>query len=142
MYKQNQDLIYQIDKKHLPHLPPNLQILEDFRYKLSGILLVVEIMLCKIDLRYQIFVLTSNLLALESQLLHCFSNVVSIIFTSSESAIVQLVYDVASRHGFRAADAVGLSVDQGTLICYYSLNNPVTDARYSGRLSESCSLVA
>ncbi len=33
-------------------------------------------------------------------------------------------------------------VDQGTLICYYSLNNPVTDARYSGQLSESCSLVA
>ena len=30
----------------------------------------------------------------------------------------------------------------GSLICYYSLNNPVTDARYSGQLSESCSLVA
>ena len=29
-----------------------------------------------------------------------------------------------------------------SLICYYSLNNPVTDARYSGQLSESCSLVA
>ena len=33
-------------------------------------------------------------------------------------------------------------LDQGTLICYYSLNNPVTDARYSGQLSESSSLVA
>jgi len=42
-------------------------------------------------------------------------------------------------------------VDQGTLfesvalqslICYYSLNNPVTDARYSGQLSESSSLIA
>ena len=31
--------------------------------------------------------------------------------------------------------------DRG-LSCYYSLNNPVTDARYSGQLSESCSLVA
>ena len=30
----------------------------------------------------------------------------------------------------------------GSLICYYSLNNPVTDARYSDQLSESCSLVA
>ena len=30
----------------------------------------------------------------------------------------------------------------GSLICCYSLNNPVTDARYSGQLSESCSLVA
>ena len=30
-------------------------------------------------------------------------------------------------------------VDQGTLIRCYSLNNPVTDARYSGQLSESCS---
>ena len=27
----------------------------------------------------------------------------------------------------------------GSLICYYSLNNPVTDARYSGQLSDSCS---
>ena len=34
------------------------------------------------------------------------------------------------------------NLDQGTLICYYSLNNPVTDARYSGQLSESCFLVA
>ena len=32
-------------------------------------------------------------------------------------------------------------LDQGTLICYYSLNNPVTDARYSGQLTESCSLI-
>ena len=30
----------------------------------------------------------------------------------------------------------------GSVICCYSLNNPVTDARYSGQLSESCSLVA
>ena len=32
-------------------------------------------------------------------------------------------------------------LDRGTLICYYSLNNPVTDARYSGQLTESCSLI-
>ena len=32
-------------------------------------------------------------------------------------------------------------LDQETLICYYSLNNPVTDARYSGQLTESCSLI-
>ena len=38
-------------------------------------------------------------------------------------------------------DKVNRSGD-GSLICYYSLNNPVTDARYSGQLSESCSLVA
>ena len=30
----------------------------------------------------------------------------------------------------------------GSLICCCSLNNPVTDARYSGQLSESCSLIA
>ena len=30
----------------------------------------------------------------------------------------------------------------GSLICYYSLNNLVTDARYSGQLSEFCSLIA
>ena len=30
-------------------------------------------------------------------------------------------------------------INQGTLIRCYSLNNPVTDARYSGQLSESCS---
>ena len=30
----------------------------------------------------------------------------------------------------------------GSLIYCYSLNNPVTDARYSGQLSESSSLIA
>ena len=34
------------------------------------------------------------------------------------------------------------TLQDGSLICYYSLNNPVTDARYSGQLTESCSLVA
>ena len=30
----------------------------------------------------------------------------------------------------------------GSLFCYYSLNNPVAEARYSGQLSESCTLIA
>jgi hypothetical protein len=29
----------------------------------------------------------------------------------------------------------------GSLIRYYSLNNPITDTRYSGQLSESCTLI-
>ena len=33
-------------------------------------------------------------------------------------------------------------IDQGTPLIYYSLNNPLTDARYSGQLSESSSLIA
>ena len=39
-------------------------------------------------------------------------------------------------------DQLIFRVDQGTLIYCYSLNNPLTDAHYSGQLSESSSLIA
>ena len=47
---------------------------------------------------------------------------------------------LAGRTAFLPNDDV--PVDQGTLIYCYSLNNPVTDARYSGQLPESSSLIA
>ena len=47
---------------------------------------------------------------------------------------IQQSQDFSGQHVARSGD--------GSLICYYSLNNPVTDARYSGQLSESSSLIA
>jgi len=40
------------------------------------------------------------------------------------------------------AEAFRIRSGDGSLICYNSLNYPITDARYSGQLSESCSLFA
>ena len=54
---------------------------------------------------------------------------------------VECVFNVSETSPFRLLGFLDRSGD-GSLICYYSLNNPVTDARYSGQLSESCSLVA
>ena len=91
------------------HLLHPISYLEYIWCEFFGIFLVFGGVKRKINFHNKIFASTVDYLALESQLPHCFSNVVSIILTSSESAIVQLVHDVARRHGFRAANAVGLS---------------------------------
>ena len=91
------------------HLLHPISYLEYIWCEFFGIFLVFGGVKRKINFHNKIFASTVDYLALESQLPHCFSNVVSIILTSSESAIVQLVHDVARGHGFRAANAVGLS---------------------------------
>ena len=62
-----------------------------------------------IHLYNKILPCSSNGLAFELQFLHCFPDINGIILTSAEATIVQLVHDVACRHGFGAAGAVGLT---------------------------------
>ena len=99
------------------HLLHPISYLEYSWCEFFGIFLVFGGVKRKINFHNKIFASTVDYLALESQLPHCFSNVVSIILTSSESAIVQLVHDVARRHGFRAANAVGLSEECADGLC-------------------------
>ena len=72
------------------HLLHPISYLEYIWCEFFGIFLVFGGVKRKINFHNKIFASTVDYLALESQLPHCFSNVVSIILTSSESAIVQL----------------------------------------------------
>ena len=57
---------------------------------------------------YKVFAGAVDYFALEVQFLHIPADGVGIVFPAAESAIVQLVHDVACRQGFCIGCAVGL----------------------------------